>query len=258
MLLSGLGSFAVDIKYKDILKNLHVFLEFLDRCKPVQVNVANVERNEDLYSNIKELTGHLMGFNIDLCFHYSISKQYKGNLNETIQDFIRFYDFVHANYPDVKLLVVSGTKKRKLQTAVLLDILSKVRFNRKLKIGVVYNPFTHDDTEKKSFLKKIKSGMVDEVYTQLGDNLEKIESSLKFLSSFRELKLFGSVLYPSTRNLFKLRSKPIHGSDYSDYFRLNIKSAARSTEKIIKLYKSYGAQIILEFVELGDIHMNHH
>ncbi len=227
---------------------------FLLAYTPTQVNIANTSKTDDLFTLASDLA--LIDTSTTICLHYSIANNYHGNLVKAIDRFVKFVDWVEQINSKLNILLVSGGQKKKLTTASLLEIYQSSFPNSRRRFGVAFNPFYPDlESEKQTFKRKLNSGLVDSIYFQLGDDLTKLQQGLEFVKAeladlglSQTIRLFGSVLYVTKWNLFKLQFRPLTGVFYSKNFFSSELIARQISQQIISLYQNFDFQILWEFI----------
>ncbi len=247
-----------DFKIKS-KKDLDELIKAVLKYKPVQVNISNTSKKDDLQGVVRYFTR----FNLSatsLCVHYSISNNYCGSYNLAVRKFFDFVKFVQLLAPSTKILLVSGGQHKKLRTAALLNIYSQ-EYGLQKDFGVAYNPFEIDIlSENRSLQQKLNSGLVSQIYFQLGNNLVKLQQGIEFVKNElnqRQLqdkvKLFGCVLYLNRVNLQKMRFRLLRGVLYTKEFLNNLDNAKTINNEIISLYKNSNITPLWEFAPLREV-----
>ena len=229
---------------------------FLLAYAPNQVNLANTSKSDDLFALASDLAS--VNTTTRICLHYSIASNYHGSLVKAIDRFVKFVDWVEQINPKLNILLVSGGQKKKLTTASLLEIYQSTFPNSRRRFGVAFNPFYPDlDSEKQTLRRKLNTDLVDSLYFQLGDDLTKLQQGLEFVKAeladlglSQTIRLFGSVLYVTKWNLFKLQFRPLSGVFYSKNFFSSELTARQISQQIISLYEQFGFLILWEFVTI--------
>ncbi len=246
-----------DFKIKSS-KDLCELIKAVLKYKPVQVNISNTSKKDDLRGFVRSFT-KFNSSTTSLCVHYSISNNYYGSYELAVEKFFDFVQFVKLLAPTTKILLVSGGQHKKLRTAKLLNIYQQ-KYGTQKDFGVAYNPFEVDIlSENRSLQQKLNSGLVSQIYFQLGDDLMKLQKGIKFVKNElnqRQLqdkvKLFGCVLYLNKINLLKMRFRPLRGVFYTKKFLNNLDNAKTVNNEIISLYKNNDIIPIWEFASLRE------
>ncbi len=229
---------------------------FLLAYSPTQVNITNTSKTDDLFTLASDLA--LIDTPTRICLHYSIANNYRGDPIKATDRFIKFVDWVEQVNPRLNLLLVSGGRKKKLTTPRLLEIYKSAFPTSRRRFGVVFNPFHPDlDSEKQALRRKLHTGLVDSIYFQLGDDLTKLQSGLKFVQAelgylglSQNIRLFGSVLYVTRWNLLKLQFRPLTGVFYSSSFLGSELLAKQINQQIVNLYQNFSFMVLWEFITI--------
>ena len=168
-----------------------------------------------------------------LCVHYALKWNSKGSSGATLT---AFQDFCHqlARYEGTSVLLVSGTRPGKndsvqvtdlaraelaipaqrsfdthLRIAQALQMLQEQKDPQTagLPIAVAFNPYFPDQAdfakEKQRLERKLQTGLVDSIYLQNGNDLQRLKEGLTFIEQVQckkgSLKILGSVFLPSKK-----------------------------------------------------------
>lgn len=190
---------------------------------------------------------------IDMCFAmgfqtvvptFSISVEYDKTLERTIEAFKKFELLLIKNGIS-QGFIVTGNPRKKLTTLDCFQILYKNK--TKLNWSTAYNPFAEDMKEENNRLKlKLKFDFTTEVYLQLGEDPAKMVKGVEYIRKLRkDIKIIGSVLYPTTKILNALTFRPIYGVFYSQKFLNDMDYAKQQMQNYQKILKEQNCEILL-------------
>jgi hypothetical protein len=194
--------------------NIQKYLDFAEGKNLFGVTITCKKADED----ILQLVENLKRITINIIPTFSITTEYIKTPKLTLQKLFEFEEII-SKIGLEQALVVSGNPKRKLDTLVCLSELHKAK--TKLKWGVAFNPFYPDiELEKNRLKQKLKYSFVNQVYLQLGENLDNLAASIEYIQSIQtnNLTIIGSVLIPSVSLLNQLNLRPWNGVYFSDKF----------------------------------------
>jgi hypothetical protein len=176
---------------------------------------------------------------------YSLGVNYHKDLVTSFKIFEQYCMELPSNFTDI--LLVSGNPKRKLDTTKALQILQQSKFKPKFGIGVAFNPYSKNIEEEKDNLQsKISTGFVTSIWLQLGEDIEVLKYSIKWLQmSFPNVKVIGSVLSPSKSLLAKLAFRPWHGVFYSPKYYSDVEYAQSNSKLQKQILTDHGCQILV-------------
>ena len=105
-----------------------------------------------------------------------------------------------------------------MQALELLKKEGKSKATHGVPIAVAFNPYLPAENdfknEKQRLRRKLQTGMVDSVYLQNGNDLERLQEGLQCIQQARgdqdDLKILGSVFLPSKRYVTILKTARSH------------------------------------------------
>ena len=122
-------------------------------------------------------------------------------------------------------------------------------------MAVAFNPFFPSpqdlEIEKQRLLKKIATGQVEKIYLQFGTDLERLRSSLDWLTELRKehdtsLSICGSIFLPTKKLIAQQKFRPWNGVFLSDEFLNSEEGAREIVLYMMRLYEDYGCEILIE------------
>jgi 5,10-methylenetetrahydrofolate reductase len=192
----------------------------------------------------------------------------KANYNQNaLETFIEFQKFL-ATIQQFKLnqfLLVSGNPKMKLDSAkVLNQFTTNQRDNNPidkggqahcvwgdLKIAVAYNPYSKEiTTENQRLIAKLQHSNVNQVWLQLGQDLEKLKEAVALIRNINpNIKIVNSILLPTKTLLKSLQFRPWSGVFYSEEFYNNLDFALQNVEQMKQFSQDLGLEILISGVQ---------
>jgi hypothetical protein len=188
--------------------------------------------------------------------HYSLKHQ-KGQASETVEAFAEFCRKALA-VGVARVLLVTGPRGPRLDTVQVLDRLARQCFAVDgLRLGVAFNaclPSPEERaTERERLVRKLKTGLVKEVWLNCGADVQLLEEGITFarltagsLGIGAELDLFGSVLLPGLAQLQQMRERPWNGVHFGQEYLGSLQGMENCTRDVLKLYGAQGVQPIVE------------
>lgn len=217
------------------------------------LNVPNKKPGEPLLEWAEVLRDEMP--NVNLCMHYSLKHQRgKGDPVECFAEFCR----IAVSLGVARVLLVTGPRGPRSDTVYVLEQLARKRVDfSDLKLGVAFNACLPTEEaralEKERLVRKLKTGLVTEVWLNCGDDVELLDAAISFarttavsLSLPSELQLFGSVLLPNPAQLQQMRERPWNGVHFGEDYLRSLAGMERCTRDVLKLYGSRAVQPIVE------------
>lgn len=269
----------IELFFKDT-DELRNRIQFLSSKGITSFNLVNKNNQDNLKHWINVVREEVP--DCDVCTHYSL-KYNKSRKKDGA--FVVFSDFVEniSNSRSVggsssspasgqnEILLISGSGQfGKLDSVTALQKLQQLRTDRSsistdgnennnssvssTRIAVAYNPFFPSnqelELEQERFLKKITTKQVTKVYLQFGTDLERLKSSLDFLSKLREeheyLSICGSIFLPTKKLIAQQKFRPWNGVFLCNEFLESENRARDVVLQMMKLYDRYGCEILIE------------
>jgi hypothetical protein len=176
---------------------------------------------------------------------FSCKANYSQNAYQTYKEFLEFIKTLKV-FNLNQILLVSGNPKMKLGT---LEVLEQFE-DEAIKIGVAYNPYSKDlKTENQRLIAKLKYPNVNQVWLQLGQDLDKLKAAVEFIKNIKpEIKIVNSILLPNKNLLKALQFRPWSGVYYTDQFYNNLDFALQNAEQMQQLSRDLGLEILISGV----------
>lgn len=212
--------------------------------KPLRVNLPNKRwrQTETLLNAASLINQEFPG--TEPCLHYSIK-----NMSGGTQGFRDFCTRA-AKIPHCSVLLVSGSGKRAFDSCACLEELASTCTAADLPpIGVVFSPYEPSAVEQGRLLRKLQTGLVNDVWMQLGSNLNMLRSGLEFLNQFvpgQVSNIYGSIFLPTPALLAKQKARPWTGVYLSPEFLSSTDAATHITKQQLKLFADFGVTPLIE------------
>lgn len=185
---------------------------------------------------------------LEITLNYAVCNHYDRNPEKLCQKFLNFYKKSKQYQNITEILLISGSSFRKMDSIFLLSQLLKQDFKIQTRpnLAVAYNPFLLDQkTEKEKLKQKISTGLISQIYLQLGDDLIKLIQVLAFLKKeYPKQKITVSILEPSKQKLASLRFRPWKGVFYSQEFLTDLNLAKQKTLQLKKICHNFNVKIL--------------
>ncbi len=197
------------------------------------------------YSNI-ELAKHIsnkLGITFSVANHYN-----NGNLSLIIGELNEYLEIIKTQPNIYELLVVSGSNSRKINVLNALEYLnSKDNRDFSLIISVAYNCNSHDQIKENNHLiKKLECGVVNKVYIQITDNVEKIITGINFIISLNpKLTISVCIFEPAKLSLAKFIFRPWKGVVLSNNFLSNFQTASSINKQNMELLQKFDVEYVI-------------
>ena len=241
------NNFRIEISFKDIDQ----LIQKIEFCRDNNLNKINIPckgliKKELLNLALKHIKDNY--FDMDFVSHYSLFHQYIKN-QKTSYDYLVNFIRNHNNQNNNQILLVSGSKKKK--DFEVINVLKKLKYEKNLKInfGIAYNPYFENKefilNEKKRFISKIDSGLVNSVWLQFGSNVELLEKQIKFIKriidssrnkKIKEIKIYGSIFIPSKQFIARFKFRPWKEVFLSNEYLNSIEYSNLVTKRILEIY----------------------
>ena len=243
-----------NIRFELSFKNISQLENKLNFCKFNNLNNINIPckgiiKKELFNSTIKYISQNFPEF--DVTYHYSLYHQYSKNREKSYQDFL---DFLKNSYSkNYKILLVSGSNKKKnFDTLDVLNSIKKEK-NLKVKVGIAYNPYLKKyykvSSERERFDRKISSGLINSIWFQYGTDIQVLHNELTYLKNAltnQKLNMFGSLFIPSKQFIARFKFRPWKGVYISENFLYSLESYYAFTRDLISFYKKNNIIPVIE------------
>mmetsp|Transcript_25301 Transcript_25301/g.39983 ORF Transcript_25301/g.39983 Transcript_25301/m.39983 type:complete len:332 (+) Transcript_25301:79-1074(+) len=216
------------------------------------LNVPNKKPGEPLLEWAETLRHELP--HIEICVHYSLKHQ-RGK-NDTVDMFHEFCQRA-TSLGIARVLLVTGPRGPRLDAVQVLEEISRRQLSLgTLKIGVAFNACLPSEEERREeqqrLIRKLNTGIVQEVWLNCGDNIELLDIGISFVRAASasvnatQIQLFGSVLLPNPAQLQQMRDRPWGGVHFSREYLSSLEEMDRCTRNVLQLYGVKGIQPIVE------------
>ncbi len=230
-------------------ENLTKYLEVLKSQDYSEVSITSKKNNLDLVTVLNTLQNN----KLKIIPTFSCSSNYNQNANQTYKEFLSFVKILKQNKIN-QLLLVSGNPKMKLETLKVLEQFGNESDDQSeyqsIKIAVAYNLYCKNmDIENQRLKAKLVYPNVNQVWLQLGQDLEKLKTGVDFIRKINpNIVIINSVLMPTQSLLKSLQFRPWAGVYYCDQFYNDINFALKSTGEMKRLSKQLGLKILISGV----------
>jgi len=243
------------IRFELSFKNISQLENKLNFCKLNNIKNINIPckgliKKELFNSTIEYISKNFNEFNVT--YHYSLYHQYSKNKPESYQYFL---DFVKSsqNNKNHKILLVSGSNKKKNFDSVdVLDYLKKEK-NLKIKLGIAYNPYLKKyyniSSERERFEKKISTGLINSIWFQYGTDIKVLQNEVNYLKNVakeEKLNLFGSLFIPSKQFIARFKFRPWKEVYISKKFLYDLENFFDFTNDLVSFYKKNNITPVIE------------
>ena len=237
-----ISNLRFELSFKNIsqLENKLNFCR-LNNLKNINIPCKGSIKKDFFNSTIQYISKKYPEFNVT--YHYSLYHQYTQNKEKSYQYFLNFLknSFSNRNY---KILLVSGSNKKKNFDAI--DVLRKIKEekNLKIKLGIAHNPYLkkyyEDNSERERLDKKISSGLINSIWLQYGTDINVLQNEvtyLKKLAKHEKIDFFGSLLIPSKQFIARFQFRPWKGVYISEKCLDSLDNFYDFTRDLIFFYK---------------------
>ena len=244
-----------DLRFELSFKNISQLENKLNFCKFNNIKDINIPckgliKKELFKSTINYISKNFKEFNVT--YHYSLYHQYSKNKVKSYQDFLDFVKESNFNR-NYKILLVSGSNKKKDFDAINVLGFLKTEKNLKPKLGIAFNPYLkkyyNEHSERKRFEKKISTGLINSIWLQFGTDIKVLEREVAYLKKndqYYELNLFGSLLIPSKQFIARFKFRPWKGVHISERFLYSLEDFYSFTRDLVSFYRSNNITPIIE------------
>ena len=212
----------------------------LNGIKNINIPCKGIIKKEFLNSTVEFIEENYKEFNV--VFHYSLYHQYFRNKKNSSKEFLNFINKLKYN-GNSKILLVSGSNKRKYFEVVNVLNELKKEDDFKMKFGTAYNPYLYKyynlSQERERYEKKVSSGLVNSIWLQFGTDVQLLDSEIKYLKEnieFKKLKFYGSLLIPSKQFIARFKFRPWKGVYISDHYLYSLEKFYNFTKILINFY----------------------
>ena len=237
------------------LDDLPVLINYIQEAQITNVSLTNKKFTVSNLLSIVALQQFLPF--LEITPHYSIVMNYHGSASAAaynIKYFIEQVDTLGVR----NVLLISGSQPKYLEVIGALDYLSdelyhnnEIQDKPKTKISVAYNPYLSGEKlvrENNRLEKKLNFDFVDQVYIQIGTDVEKLSIGLKMIKKFRtrDIKIYGCLFEPSLAFLNSFKYRPWHGVFLPEDYLNDINLAEKYTMEIKNFYDQNKINYLVE------------
>jgi len=244
-----------NLRFELSFNNISQLENKLNFCKFNNLNNINIPckgniKKELFNSTIKYISQNFQEF--DVTYHYSLYHQYSKNREKSYQDFLDFLKNSYSN-KNYKILLVSGSNKKK--NFDILNVLSDIKKekNLKVKVGIAYNPYLKKyykiSTERERFERKISTGLINSIWFQYGTDISVLQNELTYLNNlakYEELNLFGSLFIPSKQFIARFKFRPWKEVYISEKYLYALENFFDFTKDLVSFYKKNNITPVIE------------
>jgi len=241
-----------NLRFELSFKNIPELEKKLNFCKFNNIKNINIPckghiKKELFNSTIQIISNKFQDFNVT--YHYSLYHQYSKNKDKSYRNCLEFIRNSKSN-KNYKILLVSGSNKKKnFDTISVLSNIKKEN-NLKIKLGTAYNPYLkkyyNDSSERERFERKIASGLINSTWLQFGTDINVLKNEVDFLRKKEKLNLFGSLLIPSKQFMARFRFRPWKGVHISEKYLSSLDNFYAFTNDLVGFYKNNNIIPIIE------------
>ena len=238
----------VEISFKD-LDQLKKKLDFCLNKNLYKINIpckGNIKK--DFLEEVVKFIGSKYK-NLDIIYHYSFYHQFLKTKFISYEIFLNFLELNEIYNKGNEILLVSGSKKRdKFEVLNILEEL-KSDFNKNLKFGVAFNPYSLNDrdsrVERNRLIEKLNSFFVKSIWLQYGSEINQLSREINFLNKTKinskqfidkGINIYGSLFIPSKQFLARFKFRPWRGVYLSNKYLNSLEESAKITNNIIDFY----------------------
>ena len=246
-----ISNLRFELSFKNIpqLENKLNFCK-LNKIKNINIPCKGVIKKDFYDSTIKYISKNFQEFNVT--YHYSLFHQYSKNKEKSYQDFLYFLKNSYSSRNN-KILLVSGSNKKKNFDAI--NVLSNIKKEKKLKVklGIAYNPYLKKyyqvSSERERFDKKISSGLINSIWFQYGTDIEVLQNEVTYLkdaTKYGKFNLYGSLLIPSKQFIARFKFRPWKGVHISEKYLYSLENFFNFTSDLVSFYRRNNITPLIE------------
>jgi len=244
-----------NLRFELSFKNIPQLGNKLNFCKVNKIKNINIPckgliKKDFFNSTIKYISKNYKEFNVT--YHYSLYHQYSQNKEKSYQEFLDFLKNSHSNR-NYKVLLVSGSNKKKNFDAI--NVLGKIKEERnlKVKLGIAYNPYLQkyykETSERERLNMKLSSGLINSIWFQYGTDIKELQTEITYLkkvANHEKINLFGSLLIPSKQFMARFKFRPWKGVHISEKCLYSLEEFYDFTRDLVFFYKNNNITPLIE------------
>jgi hypothetical protein len=188
---------------------------------------------EDAYIHLTDKIDNTSPFSIaqtlpknNFTISFALRNHYHmGKFDAITNELEQYLEGIKNNPNITELLIVSGSSRGVVDSLAMLEYLQSK--DNKTNIGVAYNcNLDNQEEENARLVLKLKHKFVKSVYIQITDNLDQLETGIKYIRSIRKgIKIAVCMIKPSNSLLNSMKLRPWKGVKLSPEFLNNIDRA---------------------------------
>ena len=238
-----INNLRFELSFKSIsqLENKLNFCKF-NKIKNINIPCKGLIKREFFNTTIKYISKNYPEFNVT--YHYSLYHQYSQNREKSYDDLLDFLKNSYSNR-NYKILLVSGSNKKKNFDTI--NVLRKIKEEKdlKVKLGISYNPYlrkySKDNLERERFESKLSSGLINSIWFQYGTDIKELQNEVTYLKktvNYKKINLFGSLLIPSKQFTARFKFRPWKGVYISEKYLSSLGDFYDFTRDLVCFYRS--------------------
>lgn len=223
-------------------------LQFLSSHKISRIGLSDKKGTEDSIVTVQNL---LHAFpQIEILFHYSVLTHY----NRDFRSLIHLFNTRIEKVVDLgvkRILIVSGSQKRNYSSINILNYVSehKQKF-ASVSFACAYNPYLSGAElvlENNKLHSKLDSGIISEVYFQIGIDIESFRKGVRFVKSLdNKVKIYACLLLPDKVFLQRFSFRPWKGVFLSDMYCNDMDYRIKLTKRLLELMYKLDVEAFIE------------
>ena len=238
-----ISNLRFELSFKNIsqLENKLNFCKF-NKIKNINIPCKGLIKREFFNTTIKYISKNYPEFNVT--YHYSLYHQYSQNREKSYDDLLDFLKNSYSNR-NYKILLVSGSNKKKNFDTI--NVLRKIKEEKdlKVKLGISYNPYlrkySKDNLERERFESKLSSGLINSIWFQYGTDIKELQNEVTYLKktvNYKKINLFGSLLIPSKQFTARFKFRPWKGVYISEKYLSSLDNFYDFTRDLVYFYRA--------------------
>jgi hypothetical protein len=177
-----------------------------------------------------------------LSAYYSLKNHTSKKIEEKYEHF-KDYLARAANAGIASLLLISGNPRPKFDTLQALNFIKENELKPDgVRLAVAYNPFYSEydlTTENDRLFQKIATGIVDDVYLQIGTDTNDLKKGVEYIRKLLpNAEIEGSLIVATTFIMSRFKFRPWKGVMVSDEFMSSAEAANVINRRLIVEYKN--------------------
>ena len=215
----------------------HKLINILNTTIYNKISITNKTNNIPIIEIINKI--QKINPKLEIIPYYSLKYNQKSTLTQTTKELLKqLQEFKKLNIKEI--LLISGVPKPKYDSIEVLKTLKSLYESNTLpNIAIAYNPFLTEldfKDENARIIKKLKTGIINSVYLQIGIDVNIIKQAVLYLRELQpNLNIYLSLINPTPSRLSKLKYRPWKGVYLSQKYLESSKVAKEINLSIYKL-----------------------